>query len=93
MNVVAAGKLDIESVPFDLKTCIGHAAKGLAIRAAQKSVDLLLEIAPDVPDFLRGDADRLRQILVNLVGNAIKFTAEGSITIRVDPAPTSRDAA
>ncbi len=80
---IEAGKLDIESVPFDLRKSVGQAAKGLAIRAAKNGVELLLEIAPDVPDYLRGDADRLRQVIVNLVGNAIKFTAQGSITISI----------
>ncbi|MCA9130623.1 MAG: PAS domain-containing protein [Planctomycetales bacterium] len=80
---IEAGKLEIETVPFDLRKCISHAAKGLAVRAASKSVELILEIAADVPDCLVGDADRLRQILINLVGNAIKFTDQGTITIRV----------
>lgn len=80
---IEAGKLDIESVIFDLPKTISQAAKGLAIRAAKKSVELKLEIAADVPDNLVGDPDRLRQVLVNLAGNSIKFTERGSITIRV----------
>ncbi|QDV26636.1 hybrid sensor histidine kinase/response regulator [Aureliella helgolandensis] len=80
---IEAGKLDIESLPFELRKCVSQAAKSLAIRAAKKTIELVLKIAPDVPEHLMGDADRLRQILINLVGNAIKFTDSGSITIEV----------
>ncbi len=80
---IEAGKLDLESRAFDLQRCVSHAAKSLAVRAAGKQVELVLEMEPDVPNSLFGDPDRLRQILVNLVGNAIKFTSQGEITIRV----------
>ncbi|MEZ6136206.1 MAG: PAS domain-containing protein [Pirellulaceae bacterium] len=80
---IEAGKLDLETVPFDLRKCVSHAAKSLATRAAQQSVELILELDTDVPDRLMGDPVRLRQVLVNLVGNAIKFTEDGEITVKV----------
>ncbi|MEO8271262.1 MAG: response regulator, partial [Aureliella sp.] len=91
---IEAGKLDLETRPFDLHRCVSHAAKSLAARAAQKQIELILKMDADVPSRLLGDADRLRQILVNLVGNAIKFTSQGEITIRVAVAhgpPTQSD--
>lgn len=78
---IEAGKLDLENRPFEIKRCVSHAAKSLAARAAQKSLDLRLEMDDDIPETVVGDPDRLRQILVNLVGNAIKFTHEGEIRI------------
>lgn len=83
---IEAGKLDIDSVPFDLPKVLSESSKGLAIRAAKKSVDFKLEIASDVPRFVMGDPDRLRQVLINLAGNSIKFTESGAITIRVEVA-------
>jgi two-component system, sensor histidine kinase and response regulator len=80
---IEAGKLELEQLPFDLRACVGHAAKSLAARAAQKSIELLLRIDPDIPEYLMGDPGRLRQVLVNLVGNAIKFTETGEISIDV----------
>ncbi len=91
---IEAGKLDLESRSFDLRRCVSHAAKSLAVRAAQKNLELVLEIAPDIPNHFLGDPDRLRQIIVNLVGNAIKFTEQGEISIRVVVAhgpPTQTD--
>lgn len=91
---IEAGKFAIEELPFELRKSVSDAAKGLAIRAAKKSIELVLEIEPDVPDRLLGDSDRLRQILINLVGNAIKFTEEGNITVKVVVAngpPTETD--
>ena len=91
---IEAGKLDLENRAFDLHRCVSHAAKSLAARAGQKQVELILKLEPDVPSRLLGDPDRLRQVLVNLVGNAIKFTSHGEITIRVAVAhgpPTQSD--
>jgi two-component system, sensor histidine kinase and response regulator len=81
---IEAGKLELENIPFDLRACVGHAAKSLAARAAQKSLELLLKTDPNVPDLLVGDPGRLRQVIVNLVGNAIKFTDHGEIIIQVE---------
>ncbi|HBE66733.1 MAG TPA: hypothetical protein DDW52_01160 [Planctomycetaceae bacterium] len=83
---IEAGKLDIDSVRFNLPKVLSESSKGLAIRAAKKSVDFKLEIAADVPQFVMGDPDRLRQVLINLAGNSIKFTESGAITIRVEVA-------
>ena len=81
---IEAGKLELESIAFDLRKCLKQMARSLAIRAAQKSLELVLEIASDVPQRVTGDPDRLRQVLVNLVGNAIKFTSTGEIRILVE---------
>ncbi|RMF42601.1 MAG: response regulator [Planctomycetota bacterium] len=83
---IEAGKLELEKRAFDLRRCVSHAAKSLAVRAAEKSLELVLEMDPDVPECVLGDPDRLRQILVNLVGNSIKFTHQGEIAIRVSVA-------
>ncbi len=83
---IEAGKLDLESVAFDMRKCVSHAAKSLAAKAAANSVELILELDADVPEQLVGDPVRLRQVLVNLVGNAIKFTTDGEIIIRVSVA-------
>jgi signal transduction histidine kinase/CheY-like chemotaxis protein len=81
---IEAGKLDIEHISFSLRDCVGHTLKALALRAHQKSLELAYHIHPEVPDVLLGDPGRLRQILVNLIGNAIKFTEQGEIVIQVD---------
>jgi PAS domain S-box-containing protein len=78
---IEAGRLDLEPIDFDLREVIGDTASTLAMRAAQKGIELACHIAPDVPDALLGDPGRLRQIVVNLVGNAIKFTDEGEVVI------------
>src|SRR5206468_2687574 len=74
---IEAGKLDLEPIPFALRQMVGETMKTLALRAQQKGLELVLGIAPDVPDSLVGDPGRLRQVLLNLVGNAIKFTERG----------------
>jgi signal transduction histidine kinase/DNA-binding response OmpR family regulator len=80
---IEAGKLDIDAVPFDLRESLGEAMEALAIRADQKGLELIYEVQPDVPEALVGDPGRIRQILVNLVGNAIKFTERGEILVTV----------
>ncbi|MCR9294549.1 MAG: PAS domain-containing protein [bacterium] len=82
---IEAGKLELELIPFDLHRCVKQTARSLAMRAAQKSLELVLDLAPDLPQFVSGDPDRLRQILVNLAGNAIKFTSHGEVRIRLNP--------
>ena len=81
---IEAGKIDMESVDFNLRDCIEVALKTLAFRADEKGLELLCEIAPTVPDVVEGDSTRLRQILFNLMGNAIKFTQQGEIGVKVD---------
>ena len=77
-----AHKLTLEDRAFDLRNLIEGVADLMAVKAQEKRVELLCRIEPDVPTQLRGDASRLRQILVNLGGNAVKFTAAGEVTIR-----------
>jgi two-component system, sensor histidine kinase and response regulator len=80
---VEAGKLELESIPFELRECIGEAIQTLSFRAHQKGLELVYEVQPDVRDPLIGDPGRLRQVLVNLIGNAIKFTEKGEILVAV----------
>jgi signal transduction histidine kinase/CheY-like chemotaxis protein len=80
---IEAGKLDLDSIPFNLRDNLEDAVKALALRAHQKELELACSIAPDVPDGLSGDPGRLRQVVVNLVGNAIKFTERGEVVVSV----------
>ncbi|HXJ43280.1 MAG TPA: two-component regulator propeller domain-containing protein, partial [Bryobacteraceae bacterium] len=82
LSKIEAGRLDLNPVSFSLRECIGEAASTLAINAQQKGLELTVEIAPEVPDGLVGDPFRLRQILLNLLNNAIKFTDAGLIALR-----------
>src|SRR5437773_8214786 len=74
---IEAGKLELDSADFSLRTAVGDTLRALAVRAHTKGLELIYHVQPDVPDALVGDAGRLRQVLLNLVGNAIKFTEEG----------------
>ncbi len=80
---IEAGKLDIEALDFPLRDSLEATMKTLALRADQKGLELLCEIAPEVPEIVRGDATRIRQVVVNLVGNAIKFTGAGEVALKV----------
>ena len=80
---VEAGRLELEQLPFGLRGKLGEALGALALRAAEKGIELAVEFDPDTPDALVGDFGRLRQVVVNLVGNAIKFTDQGEIIIAV----------
>jgi len=90
---IEAGKLELEHLPFKLRDTLGNTLHTLAARAAQKGVELAAHIALEVPDDLLGDANRVRQIVVNLVGNAIKFTSEGEIVVKVTPETITDDTA
>jgi two-component system, sensor histidine kinase and response regulator len=81
---IEAGRLELESAPFSLMDCIESALQPLALRAQEKGLDLAWSLYPEAPEWVAGDSTRLRQILVNLVGNAIKFTKSGSVTVRVE---------
>ena len=81
---IEAGKLDLDPTPFSLRDTVGDLLKTLALRAHEKGLELASDISPLVPDWMIGDAGRLRQILTNLVGNAIKFTQEGEVVVSVD---------
>jgi two-component system sensor histidine kinase/response regulator len=80
---IEAGKVDLELADFDLRDSLEATLKALAVRADAKGLELLCEIAPEVPHFVRGDSHRLRQVIVNLVGNAIKFSDTGEIAVNV----------
>jgi PAS domain S-box-containing protein len=80
---VEAGRMELDLSDFNLAECVETTLRTLALRADEKGLELLCEIAPDVPDVVCGDLARLRQILVNLVGNAIKFTHKGEVSVRV----------
>jgi PAS domain S-box-containing protein len=80
---IEAGKLDMASAPFQLRACLEHTLRLLALRAASKGLALPLRVAADVPDLMIGDQGRLRQVLLNLVGNAIKFTERGEVAVEV----------
>ncbi len=80
---IEAGKLDFESIDFNPREALDQTMKTLAVRAGQKGLKLNWQVRPEVPESLVGDPGRLRQILVNLVGNAIKFTERGAVTAEV----------
>ncbi|MEY2538520.1 MAG: hypothetical protein QOG67_2260 [Verrucomicrobiota bacterium] len=80
---IEAGKLELEAINFSLRDCIGGMLKPLGLRADQKGLELVADIAADVPDHLVGDPMRLRQVLVNLTDNAIKFTTRGEVVVKV----------
>jgi PAS domain S-box-containing protein len=78
---VEARKLDLEEIEFSLKDCVGEALKTIASRAHEKGLEISSDIHPGLPDAIQGDPGRLRQILLNLVGNAIKFTEHGEVVV------------
>jgi signal transduction histidine kinase/DNA-binding response OmpR family regulator len=80
---IEAGKMTLDPAPFLLRELLGDMLKPLALRAHAKSLELAFDVRPDVPDSVVGDAHRLRQVLVNLVGNALKFTERGEIVVAV----------
>ena len=80
---IEAGRLDLEPISFDLRDALGDTVKTMAMRAHAKGLELLCDIRPEVPEILIGDPGRLRQILVNLAGNAIKFTETGEVVVSV----------
>jgi two-component system sensor histidine kinase/response regulator len=86
---IEAGRVDLETIRFDLRECIETTLKTLALRADEKGLELLCDIGLDVPEVVLGDPSRLRQIVVNLIGNAIKFTSTGEVSLRVTMAEAS----
>jgi signal transduction histidine kinase/ActR/RegA family two-component response regulator len=78
---IEAGKLDLEAVAFNLRNCVQEAVTLMDYRMAQKGLELRCAIGPNVPEYIFGDPVRLRQVLLNLIGNAAKFTERGSITV------------
>ena len=81
---IEAGKLDVEATEFNLRKSLKDAARTLAVRAHEKGLDLSCELSPDVPPTVIGDPVRLNQIVVNLLGNAVKFTPSGAVALTVE---------
>jgi two-component system sensor histidine kinase/response regulator len=86
---IESRKLDLEAINMSIRDVLAETVRSLAIRAHQKGLELICDIAPDVPRVLVGDPGRLRQVIANLVGNAIKFTSEGHVLVSVDVDPAS----
>jgi len=84
LSKIEAGKLEFETIDFNLRDTLDNVMQSLSLRAHQKGIELACHLLPDVPEALRGDPTRLRQIVVNLVGNAIKFTSDGEVVLRVE---------
>ena len=82
---IEAGKMDLESLDFDLRTTIDEMNDILAVRAHEKGLEYVSSIEPDMPCLLKGDPGRIRQVLINLIGNAVKFTSEGEIRLNIFP--------
>jgi PAS domain S-box-containing protein len=80
---IEAGKLELIPAEFSLRGAVGDTLRALAVRANKKGLELVYQVEPDVPDALVGDGVRLRQVLLNLAGNAVKFTDEGEVVVRV----------
>ena len=84
LSKVEAGQIELESANFSLVSLVEKTCDVLALRAHQKGLELLTMFAPDVPSHVIGDSSRLQQVLVNLIGNAIKFTEHGEVVVKVD---------
>jgi len=76
---IEAGRLEFDEIPFDLRRCLESTVRSLAVRAQAKGLEIFARIAPDTPTALVGDPNRIRQILINLIGNAVKFTDTGEV--------------
>jgi PAS domain S-box-containing protein len=89
---IEAGRLELDLGDFSLRSAVGNTLRALAARAHRKGLELVCQVQPDVPDALIGDAGRLRQVLLNLVGNAIKFTENGEVVVQVEAEPVAEPA-
>ncbi len=90
---VEAGRMELERVEFSLRTVVDELIAMFGVPTREKGLELVLDVAPDIPHYLLGDPLRLRQVLVNLCSNAVKFTSEGQIVVRVDRLDRSDDTA
>jgi two-component system, sensor histidine kinase and response regulator len=81
---IEAGKLELDPADFSLRAVVGETLRALSVRAHRKGLELVCHVQPDVPDAVVGDAGRLRQVLLNLVGNAIKFTEKGEVVVTLE---------
>ncbi len=84
LSKIEANRMDIEQIPYDLRELVEEVAESLNVRAVMKDVELVLDVDPHLPAEIVGDPKRVRQVLVNLVGNAVKFTEEGFVSIAVE---------
>jgi PAS domain S-box-containing protein len=96
---IESGRMELDRADFSLRAAVGDTLRALAVRAHKQGLELIYQVRPDVPDALVGDAGRLRQVLLNLVGNAIKFTEDGEVVVGVEvdadprPSPEAGDVA
>ncbi len=88
---IEAGKLELEDIPFNLREFIGESLRILSAKAHEKRLELAYRVDPAVPEFVVGDPSRVRQIILNLVGNAVKFTDQGEIVVTVKPETGSQN--
>jgi PAS domain S-box-containing protein len=88
---IEAGRIELESEPFDLRRCIEDVLDMFGTKATQKNLELLARIEPDVPGVVIGDVTRVRQVVVNLVGNALKFTAKGEVVLNIGASAPGAD--
>jgi signal transduction histidine kinase/DNA-binding response OmpR family regulator len=88
---IEAGKLALDPIDFNLQDSVGETMRALALRADQKGLELIYQISSDIPVYVTGDPGRIRQILINLVGNAIKFTRQGEVVVRARCASRNDD--
>ncbi|HEX2056158.1 MAG TPA: PAS domain S-box protein [Nitrospiraceae bacterium] len=91
LSKIEAGHLEMDAIEFDLHDLVQRVAELVAIRANEKKLELAYRIKPEVPCYLIGDPNRLRQILINLLGNAVRFTEVGEVVLEIQPDPTRRD--
>jgi two-component system, sensor histidine kinase and response regulator len=90
---IESGKFELDHLPFDLHETLGDALKGLGFRAHNKGLELAFHVDREIPSHLIGDASRLRQVIVNLIGNAIKFTESGEVVLEIDCVHRTEDKA
>jgi PAS domain S-box-containing protein len=88
---IEVGRLSLDPIEFNLRDHLGQAMKSLALGAHQKDIELACFVPPELPEFVIGDPVRLRQVVLNLAGNAIKFTDQGEVVLRVEAEPSDRD--
>ena len=88
---IEAGKIELETIPFGLREWLEMTLKTIALRADEKNLELLCDVAPDVPNLVKGDSNRLRQVILNLLGNAVKFTNSGEVAVAVSVEPGTED--
>ncbi|MGD9643377.1 MAG: response regulator [Elusimicrobiales bacterium] len=92
ISKIESGKIDMEQAPFNLEDLVSQVSELLAVRAFKKNIELTYQVAADVPVFVAGDATRLRQVLMNLMGNAVKFVEQGWVSLNVSKLKAEGDA-